>query len=40
VFFTIKQRGLNPVDTVKEALKIYTKTGQLPALKECIASHR
>jgi len=38
VFFTIKQRGLNPVDTVKEALKIYLKTGQLPALKEFITS--
>jgi hypothetical protein len=39
VFFTIKQRGLNPVDTVKEALKIYLKTGHLPALKEFTASN-
>jgi hypothetical protein len=34
VFFTIKQRGLNPVDTVKNALKIYIKTGNLPQLAE------
>jgi transposase len=39
VFFTIKQRGLNPVDTVKEALKIYLKTGHLPQLKEFSASN-
>ena len=39
VFFTIKQRGLNPVDTVKEALKIYLKTGTLPQLKEFTASN-
>jgi len=34
VFFTIMQRGLNPVDTVKKALKIYIKTGNLPRLAE------
>ena len=39
VFFTIKQRGLNPVDTVKKALKIYIKTGNLPKLAELIASN-
>lgn len=39
VFFTIKQRGLNPVDTVKEALKIYLKTGRLPRLREFTASN-
>lgn len=39
VFFTMKQRGLNHVDTVKEALKIYPKTGNLPALKEFTASN-
>jgi len=39
VFFTIKQRGLNPVDTVKKALKAYIKTGHLPALKEFTASN-
>lgn len=38
VFFTIKQRGLNPVDTVKKALKIYVKTGILPPLAEFTAS--
>jgi len=39
VFFTIKQRGLNPVDTVKKALKIYIKLGNLPKLAELIASN-
>jgi transposase len=34
VFFTIKQRGLNPVDTVKSALRRYLETGQLPKLAE------
>lgn len=39
VFFTIKQRGLNPVDTVKKALEIYIKTGNLPQLAEFAASN-
>lgn len=39
VFFTIKQRGLNPVDTVKKALKKYMKTGKLPRLAELTASN-
>jgi transposase len=39
VFFTIKQRGLNPVETVKEALKIYLQTATLPPLKEFTASN-
>jgi len=38
VFFTLKQRGLNPIDTVKKALRIYIKTGQLPKLAEFSAS--
>ncbi|MCP4341717.1 MAG: IS66 family transposase [Desulfobulbaceae bacterium] len=38
VFFTLKQRKLNPVSTVKAALKTYTKTGKLPKLKELSAS--
>ena len=38
VFFTIKQRGLNPVDTVKKALEIYIKTGNLPRLAEFIVT--
>jgi hypothetical protein len=38
VFFTIKQRGLNPVDTVKKALKIYIKTGKLPTLADIAVS--
>jgi len=39
VFFTIKQRRLNPMETVKKALKIYIKTGNLPPLKEFVASN-
>jgi len=39
VFFTLKYRGLNPVDTVKKALKIYIKTGNLPKLAELAASN-
>ena len=38
VFFTLKQRGLNPVDTVKKALREYIKTGRLPRLAEFTAS--
>jgi len=38
VFITIKQRGLNPIDTVVEALRIYIKTGKLPPLVEFTAS--
>ena len=38
IFFTLKQRGLNPVDTVKKALLIYIKTGKLPKLAEFFAS--
>lgn len=38
VFITIKQRGLNPIDTVVEALRTYIKTGKLPRLAEFSAS--
>ena len=38
VFFTLKQRGLNPVDTVKKALRTYIQTGKLPNLAEFSAS--
>ena len=38
VFFTLKQRRLNPVDTVKKALQIYIKTNKLPKLAEFTAS--
>jgi transposase len=38
VFFTLKQRGLNPVDTVKKTLKIYIQTGHLPHLAELSTS--
>jgi transposase len=39
VFFTIKQRGLNPVATVKKALKIYIETDNLPTLAEIVSSN-
>jgi transposase len=32
IFFTLKKRGHNPVQTLYNALAIYLKTGQLPAL--------
>lgn len=38
VFITIKQRGLNPIDTIVEALRTYIKTGKLPRLAEFSAS--
>ena len=38
VFTTLKQRGLNPLDTMEKALKTYIKTGQLPKLAELSAS--
>ena len=38
VFTTLKQRGLNPLDTMEKALKTYIKTGQLPKLAEFSAS--
>lgn len=34
VLTTLKQRGLNPVKTLEQALRIYIKTGQLPTLTE------
>jgi len=39
VFFTIKQRGLSPVETVKKALKICIQIGKLPRLAEITASN-
>jgi hypothetical protein len=39
VFFTLKQRGLNPVATVKKALKIYIETSTLPKLAELTISN-
>lgn len=39
VFATLKQRGLNPVDTVKKALGKYIETGHLPRLAEMAASN-
>ena len=38
VFITIKQRDLNPIDTVITALRIYLKTGKLPSLSHFSAS--
>lgn len=34
VFFTIKQREMNPVKIVKKALETYCQTGKLPTLRE------
>ena len=34
VFTTLKQRGLNPIKIVEQALRIYITTGKLPALKD------
>jgi transposase len=39
VFATLKQRGLNPVDTVKKALEKYIQTGHLPRLAGMTASN-
>jgi len=39
VFFTLKQRGLNPAETVKKALKIYIETDKLPRLAEIVDSN-
>ncbi len=38
VFYTLKQRGLNPVAAVKKALQIYLQTGKLPTLAQLPAS--
>jgi len=32
VMFTLKKRGLNPVDTILTALTTYLQTNQLPPL--------
>lgn len=34
VFFTLKKRGHNPVNAVREALTTYLETGQLPPLPQ------
>lgn len=39
VFSTLKQRDLNPIDTVVSALKTYIKTGSLPPLSQFNASN-
>jgi hypothetical protein len=38
VLTTLKQRGLNPIDTLEKALRTYIKTGQLPKLADFSAS--
>jgi transposase len=38
IFFTLKKRGHNPIDTIFDALTIYLKTGQLPQLPTTIAA--
>jgi transposase len=35
---TLKQRGLNPVETIKKVLSQYIKTGKLPSLVDLTAS--
>ena len=39
IFVTLKQRDLNPIDTVVEALRIYQQTGTLPPLSQFTALH-
>ena len=34
VLTTLKQRDLNPVKTLEQALRIYIRTGQLPTLTQ------
>jgi transposase len=38
VFFTLKKRGYNPVNTICDALTTYLKTGQLPPLPPIAAA--
>jgi len=38
VLTTLKQRGLNPVKTLEQALRTYIKTGQLPTLAQSSAA--
>lgn len=38
LFFTLKQRGHNPIQTIETALITYRKTGQLPSLPTNIAA--
>jgi len=39
VFATLKQRGFNPIDTVKKALQKYIETCCLPRLAEMADSN-
>jgi len=34
VYRTLKLRGLNPTNTIADALRTYVETGQLPPLPE------
>jgi hypothetical protein len=34
IFFTLKKRGHNPIQTICQALTTYLKTGQLPPLPQ------
>jgi len=38
ILTTLKQRNLNPVKTLEQALRIYIRTGQLPTLAEVSAA--
>lgn len=40
VFTTLKQRGLNPITTIEQALRTYITTGKLPPLKHFPAAQR
>jgi transposase len=39
VYQTLKLRGLNPLDTIVSALRVYTQTGQLPPLPARNTAH-
>lgn len=39
IFFTLKKRGHNPVNTIYDALTAYLKTGQLPPLPTDATAH-
>jgi len=40
IFFTLKKRGHNPVNTIYDALTTYLKTGELPSLPKTAAADR
>ena len=40
VFTTLKQRGLNPIGAIEQALRTYITTGKLPPLKHFATAQR